>query len=109
MTPPDELLDNEGYPTDEWLEFLRKYNPGSNEEALKFVKEVLPDGWYYWVWGVKLRRKYRGRRILELHTGGWSGNEDVINAMLSNMYLTGIYMQYMKWYRGGHYYFEIRA
>jgi len=42
---------------------------------------------------------------LELHTGGWSGNEDIINALLKNQMFTMLW--YSQWNRGGHYKFEI--
>lgn len=55
-------------------------------------------------WGVE--RIHKSPVInLELHTGGWSGNEVIISALLQNrMFIT---MWYKKWERGGHYYFEI--
>jgi hypothetical protein len=43
--------------------------------------------------------------MLELHTGGWSGNEDLIEA-LENHELFWM-MWWWKTERGGHYYFEI--
>lgn len=43
--------------------------------------------------------------ILELHTGGWSGNEDIIHSLkLHELFFT---MWWWKSERGGHYYFEI--
>ena len=66
-----ELLDNEGYPTEPFLKFIREYHP-DQLEILHFLN-FLEDGWYFRDWGFKLHRKYRGIRKLELHTGGWSG------------------------------------
>lgn len=98
-------LDNEGYPTDEFLEFIRNYEP--NQMPIMDFVNILAEGWYFDNWGFKLKRKYRGIRKLELHTGGWSGNEDTICAITSNIYLTHFKMRYVKWYTGGHHYFEI--
>ena len=104
---PDILLDNGGYPTDEFLKFIKYYKP-NNMPILEFI-EILCNGWYFGDWGYKLHRKYAGKRKFELHTGGWSGNETTIEAILSNIYLTHFTMSYVKWYAGGHYYFEINV
>ena len=106
-TIPRTLLDVNGYPTDEWLEFIKNYQPSDDLPLLKFVKEILPKGWYNADWDVVIHRKYKGKIKLELHTRGWSGNEEVIRAILSNIYLTHFKMQYIEWHAGGHYYFEI--
>ena len=103
---PTELLDFDGYPTDEFLQFIRDYTP-DKMPILVFI-DILAEGWYFGDWGFRLRRIYKGKRKLELHTGGWSGNEETIEAVLSNVYLTHFTMSYEKWYTGGHYYFEIR-
>ena len=105
---PDDLLDDEGYPTEEYLEFIKLYKPDESLPLLAFVSDVIQLGWWMPKWGFKLHRKYKGKRKLELHTGGWSGNEDVINAIQSNIYLTHGLMQCVMWKKGGHYYFEIR-
>ena len=96
-------LDNEGYPTDEYLQMIQDYKP----EVIPIMDmvNIICENWYYeWV---KLGRKYGGVRKLELHTAGWSGNEEIIRTILSNIYLTHFKMTYRKWITGGHYYFEI--
>ena len=107
LLPPDVLLDVNGYPTEEWLEFIRNYIPDNSLPLLKFVSEILPYGWYMADWGFVLHRKYKGKIKLELHTGGWSGNEEVISAILSNKWLTHFKMQYVMRKAGGQYYCEI--
>jgi len=102
----DELLDEDGYPTAAWLKLLRTYSP-SVMPLKTLVMGYLPDGWHFGDWGYSLKRPYGGVRILKLHTGGWSGNEQVINAILQNPYLTTFLMRYVKWETGGHYTFEI--
>ena len=102
---PETLLDFDGYPTDEYLQFIRDY---TNETMpIMDMVGIICDNWYFDDWGFKLHKKYAGKRKLELHTGGWSGNEEIIAALLSNIYLTHFKMRYVKWYTGGHYYFEI--
>ena len=104
---PEYLLDREGYPTDEWLQFIKDYKPDESLPILTFIREFLINGWWMSDWGIKIHRQYKKIIKLELHTGGWSGNEDIIEAILSNIYLTHFSMKYIKWLAGGHYYFEI--
>jgi len=104
---PDVLLDINGYPTEEWLQFIRSYQPDESLPLIKFVSEILPKGWCTGEWGFVLRRKYKGIRKLELHTGGWGGNELVISAIKSNKHLTHFKMRLVMWKAGGHYYFEL--
>ena len=102
-----EITDNEGYPTDEFLQFIRNYHP--DQMSIIDFLDILYDAWYFDDWGFKLHRKYRGIRKLELHTGGWSGNEETIAAIKDNIYLTAFKMKYVKWHTGGHYYFEVNV
>lgn len=102
---PTNLFDENGYPTDEWLDFIKTYKPDETLPIIRFVDSLLVDGWY--CYGFKLGRKYRGKRKLELHTGGWSGNEEIIAAIKSNIMLTHFKMRYVMWKVGGHHYFEI--
>jgi len=104
---PDELLDSGGYPTKEWLAFLKSYQPDESLPIEYFIENVLADGWWAASWGFTFHRKYKGIRKLELHTGGWSGNEEIIDIIKSNMWLTHFSMRYIKWTVGGHYYFRV--
>lgn len=109
MTPelPNDLLDNEGYVTDEWLEFIKAYQPSEELPYLKFL-ELIRQTWWQSDWGFVLHRKYKGIRKLELHTGGWSSNELIFGAMRSNIYLTHFKLRYVMWKTGGHHYFELQ-
>jgi len=102
-----ELLDKDGYPTDEFLQFIRDYKP-SQMPIMEFI-ELIRESWWHNEWGVVLKREYKGSRMLQLHTGGWSGNESIIDAILSNIYLTQFAMRYIMWTRGGHYCFKIKV
>ena len=104
---PFVFLDVDGYPTDELLQYVRNYRPDENLPVLRFVETVLVPCWWPPDCGLKLHRQYKGKRKLELHTGGWSGNEDIVEAIKSNIFLTKFNMKYMAWTTGGHYYFEI--
>jgi hypothetical protein len=99
-----ELLDNEGYPTQECLKFIEEYKGATPIKDFLLTIEYL---WWHSDMGFILHEKYRGKQKLELHTGGWSGNESIIEAILSNFHLTHVFMKYVMWKTGGHYYFII--
>lgn len=48
----------------------------------------------------------RGTKYYRLSTGGWSGNESLIGAMIENVMFWALFWESSK--RGGHYMFEIR-
>jgi hypothetical protein len=102
-------LDNDGYPTEEYLKYITEYDLCVND-IWELLSEI-EDGWCYGDWGFILKNPYTDKlfkkqyRTLELHTGGWSGNEDVIRALHDNSLFFPLY-----WRRtdvGGHYYFKI--
>jgi hypothetical protein len=89
-------MDDNGYPSDEELKAIEEYDlPGGVEGLVDMIKDL----WHYECGFV------RKGKVLELHTGGWSGNEDIIDALERNMCFFMFYWQ--KSERGGHHYFEI--
>lgn len=89
------------YPTEGNLEIIKKFNLLKNDvmELLDYIEAI----WWQPDWGfVK-----KGKRVikLQLHTGGWSGNEDIINALQQNFVFWSMY--WVKHIRGGHYFFKI--
>ncbi len=103
----NELLDIEGYPTEQYLDFIEQYEPDESLPIEVLVSQVIREGWYMSDWGFKLHRKRNGKQKLELHTGGWSGNEEIISAIKNNIMLSNFHMKYVMWRVGGHHYFEI--
>lgn len=95
MKLPERLLDEDGYPTQDWLDFIREYKPDKSLPIMSFIQGMLIDGWWMPEWGFRLHRQYAGKRKLELHTGGWSGNEEVIREIKSNIWLTHGEMQHV--------------
>lgn len=100
---PASTLDKDGYPTDKFLNWIESFNP-TEMKWIDFI-EILADAWWMADWGFKLKRKRNGKRTLELHTGGWSGNEEIIAALRQNIFFFP--MTWEKTYAGGHYYFRI--
>lgn len=92
-----------GYPTDEYLEWIRNYDILRGDPLWFF--RVLVENWWHGDYGCEISRKYKGKRTIAMSTLGWSGNEDVIQAMRENFWLWSVYWFSHK--RGGHYAFLI--
>lgn len=88
------------------LERIKVFEPITFTEALSFIRDDVAAFWAYD--GFVLHNKYNGKVKFELHTMGWSDNEEIIEAILANWKLR-MFLGYCKWERGGHYYFEVRV
>jgi hypothetical protein len=97
-------MDREGYPKQHELDRIEKWDFLDVFNLIEFITSR----WAFHDWGIKKYWSKKGEREvlkLELHTAGWSGNEDLINSLLRNQMFA--MMWYQSWRRGGHYYFEI--
>ena len=85
------------YPTEEQLKTISEWDLTKSHvsKLLGYIEPI----WEYGDWGFS-RSKHR----LELHTGGWSGNEDIIAALRSNFLFWSMYWWTSR--RGGHYVFN---
>ena len=90
----------DGYPTEETLEAIESWGDlswGGQLSLINFVRKA----WYY-----PDRIEERKNNKFWFSTGGWSGNEDLIDALRSN------HMFWMLcWYsskRGGYYVFKLK-
>jgi len=90
------MPDEHGYPTDKELEMLQLYCVDLQMENLMEHLRLI---WHHPDWGIVMD----GPEI-ELHTGGWSGNEEIIRTMVGTMFWAACW-QMSK--RGGHYYFTV--
>jgi hypothetical protein len=105
--PSENFLSEDGYPSDEELESIRNW-PIHTGRDLTAVLSYIGARWNWgdsmWVKLGRRRREWPGgplHRRYEIHTGGWSGNEDLIYALREN---TVAWM--MTWKQtsvGGHY------
>ena len=99
----------DGYPEDKELDMIKTWDIHYVFDLVDFIESI----WWMDDWGMNKKwgvDKYgHGRHVLylELHTGGWSGNEEIIEALLSNMMVK--VMGYIQWRIGGHYWFEFTA
>lgn len=93
----------DGYPTRQEIKQVKAYSGHlrskntDNMDPPRLI-ELLQE-----IWAYPDYIKKDGRR-LELHTGGWSGNEEIIKALQGSMFWL---LYWQKSERGGHYYFEL--
>jgi hypothetical protein len=88
------LVEND-YPTKEQLQIIRDWPSSDLHGLMWFIKSEL------WHWPDYIFENENGQ--WELHTGGWSGNEEIIAALDDNLMFWMLH-----WYqsaRGGHYLF----
>ena len=91
-------MDIDGYPEEHELKKIEEWDYKDFVGLIEYVEER----WAYADFGYFKK----GRKYLYLSTAGWSGNESIIRALMSN---------YIFWdccwvssRRGGHYVFEIK-
>lgn len=90
------MPDKDGYPTEEELSTIKNWD--ILKDGFDGLVDFIISIWWMSGWGVKV-----AKNKLWLHTGGWSGNEDIIATLQETMFWT---MAWQKSERGGHYYFE---
>lgn len=97
-------LDEHGYPDQKSLLQIETWD--YLEEPIENLIKLIYENWWMPDWGLHI--SYDG---MELHTGGWSGNEDVIEVLQNidvgygyNFFWT---FHFKKMRRGGHYWFEL--
>lgn len=103
------MPDHNGYPTDEELKRIEEWPPSENyKEWFDFIHSI----WTYadWAWREEEKKHnelFRGKQVRQysISTGGWSGNESIIEAMEKNWIAWT--MTWVQSTRGGHYLFEV--
>jgi hypothetical protein len=90
-------MDKHGYPTKKELNKLKLLGDNNFEAFILLLQEL-------WQWDNCIKYKTRGKRFwLELHTGGWSGNESIINIIQETFFW---FLYWQKSERGGHYWLK---
>jgi hypothetical protein len=106
----EPTFDADGYPTDETLERIRSWPIATNDDfaaVMDFAGSAwsYPDRWEridHWIdpdWPSYPKRVYR------FSTGGWSGNESIVEAIEANAVLQMVGA--WSWQRGGHYEYRL--
>lgn len=97
-------IDQDGYPTQDFLKWIEEYDTVKGDVFL-YIQTIL-DNWYHGDYGWRIQRVYRGERKVFISTCGWSGNEDMIEAMQKNYIFWAV--SYFSHQRGGHYVFKVK-
>jgi len=96
-----EWLDDEGYPNDLALDAIKNWKWDATDKLFEFMREL-------WKWaddGYWSQEDDGEKLIYKISTGGWSGNESLIDALEQN--LTVWSFTWVQSRRGGHYIFEL--
>lgn len=107
ITKDDELLDDDGYPTEHALEIVKSWLWDDPIGWFEFIGRL----WHLRDWGwseEEARHEFfpdKKVRLYNISTAGWSGNESLIRAMESNIILWS--STWVQSRRGGHYIFEV--
>lgn len=90
---------NNEYPTKAELKKIREWNYLKPMELIEYIRPY---------WKKYGNMKITGKKVinLQMSTGGWSGNESIIEALnsINNLFFT---LWWQKSERGGHYWFKI--
>ena len=103
--------DANGYPTEESLKRMKEALSDKNQDIDKAINafySALKENRYGSDYCGPAQVEVRGEvtKVWEYHTGGWSGNEDIIN-VLSQSWLWSMFLE--RYDAGGHYYFKALA
>lgn len=100
MTDEGDILDDDGYPTEEFLAHLENWDWRDGFDEL--LTEAMRGHIYPTFW--EREEKEDGKIVWQISTGGWSGNESIIAALMGNRMFW--MMCWVESRRGGHYIFE---
>lgn len=91
-------FDDDCYPTDETLETIKNFEVNGDEDCEKLL-QMASKVWLY----PGYFTKDESTKCWFVSTGGWSGNEDVIRALVKNHVFWALYWKQTR--AGGHYIF----
>lgn len=102
----DDLLDDDGYPSNAALEIIEIWPSNDIKGWFKFIEGL----WYFHHWGWRegecVDDDFEEKEYLyNISTAGWSGNESIIRAMKRNWVLW--HLTWEQSHRGGHYIFKL--
>jgi hypothetical protein len=104
----EELLDDDGYPTQAALDIVQTWHWMDARGWFEFIKSI----WNLSSWGwheSTVENDYNPDKVMrqyDISTGGWSGNEAIIEAMQANGWMW--HLNWVQSRRGGHYIFELK-
>lgn len=90
------------YPEESDLTAIERWPFGDYRGLMERVRQC----WSYQEWGFRQAKRTRGGKMrFSLSTGGWSGNESVVGALMDNRVFWA--MSWVSSRRGGHYVLEV--
>jgi hypothetical protein len=104
----EELIDEDGYPTEAALTIARIWHWSDSKGWFEFIKSI----WHLASWGWhegEADHDYRKDEKVyryDISTAGWSGNEAIIREMEQNSMMW--HLNWVQSRRGGHYIFELK-
>jgi hypothetical protein len=104
----EELIDEDGYPTEAALTIVRIWHWSDSKGWFEFIKSI----WHLASWGWhegEADHDYRENEKVyryDISTAGWSGNEAIIREMEQNSMMW--HFNWVQSRRGGHYIFELK-
>lgn len=102
-----DYFDKDDYPTDEVLELIKNWK-FDNENVYQFIS-LIENLWKYDGFSITMEKGEEDKpckyKYLNLHTYGWSGNEDIIESLRGNALFWSMFWYTSK--RGGHYKFDL--
>ena len=109
----NDLLDDDGYPTEAALKAIEIWHWDDAKGWFKFIEGLWNYRYFGWnevdephEWSDMEQYKDRMVHRYYISTAGWSGNESIIRAMQDNGMMW--HMNWVESRRGGHYIFELR-
>lgn len=98
---PEELFTEDGYPTQEALDYIRNWQVNGEYWCKSMYRELIDYVKSIWTYNDAIEEE---NGLLEIHTYGWSGNEDIIDELnKTDLWL----MKFRAKQSGGHYYFKL--
>jgi hypothetical protein len=82
----EELLDDDGYPTDAALEIIQLWHWSDVKGWFEFIQNIWHLRSWGWSEGEEDHEWDKGEKVYRynISTAGWSGNESIIHAMQEN-------------------------
>lgn len=102
-----ELNDEDGYPTEQLLEFIETLDLPMDTQNVNDLMQLVKNLWSYPDRALNRVVNHHGTPKMKytFSTGGWSGNESLINSLLSIQFFKMFYLD--MWKSGGYYEFLI--
>ncbi len=90
------------YPSEADLKQIRDWGHEDFSGLMEFVRDI----WQWPEWGFSELADDGNEDVFELHTGGWSGNEEIISALALNQMFWPMCWESSA--RGGHHIFKVK-